>query len=696
MEKYPMNQKLVFRILVKFLVIAGMLFAFGPSTGSLAADEPPTPPSEEQITPPTPAEPLNWNINIEPPPSPAGGLYADLPKNTSGQGDLDTLRQALFADTNQAYYLLAGPAQLMLTGQVTAGDALPLTLETNLSTGYNWQFSEYDQNLLSLEDTSFSRPTAPGSPQKVTFQLKALSSGSTQITLSYRRPFEPDAPFTRKVDIQAPSLSGGLDLSDPNPPALSSEEPLLGPGGSPAVSSQPAPGLPGVFDWRSSGKVTPIKNQSPCGACWSFSTNGAMESSLLIHGKGTQNLSEQYLFDCDNAGYTCNSGGWPEVASEYLKVGGTYKSPQTTSGAVLETAKPWLNGNGTCPIAYAHPYKITGWGYVTGARYGNPTETQLKNAILTYGPVAVEVCAGSVFQAYTGGIYATNESSTCPNNWINHSVMLIGWNDTENTWIMKNSWGTGWGESGYMRIRRGMSKIGFDAVYHTNVTGGTTPGFNTQFNGSAAGWLATYGSWGINSAYYYTTGAPVNHFSSSRYNATYTNVDFQARIYRPGSTNSYTNAIIVRGTPAPLGGTNHGWYKGYYFQYTNNGYYGVWKTSNNTSTALKAWTASSYIVKGGWNTLRVRAVGSQFWYYINGHLVWTGTNSSYPSGYVGLTKYNNPSTSTVSFDWATLTNLSASASPLLTLEQISPEQMRYNNAATSNPSGTDSTRGPAR
>jgi len=676
-----MNHKIVSRIFVTIIIIAGMLLAFVPSTGILAADEPPIPP-------------LTWNINIEPPPSPEGGLYADLPKNTSGQGDLDTLRQALFADTNQAYYLLAGPAQLMLTGQVTAGDALPLTLETNLSTGYNWQFSEYDQNLLSLEDTSYSRPTAPGSPQKVTFQLKALISGSTQITLSYRRPFEPEAPFTRKVDIQSPSLSSGLDISDPNPPALSAEDVPLDVSSAPAISTLPAPGLPTTFDWRSSGKVTPVKNQNPCGTCWAFSSIGAMESALLRFSRGSKDLSEQYLFDCDNEGYTCSSGGWPEIAADYLKVGGKYKAPQTTSGAVMESAKPYLGANGTCPSAYSHPYKITGWGYVTGARYGDPTADQIKNAIYTKGPIAVEVCAGPVFQGYSGGIYATNEISTC-SGWINHSVLLTGWNDTENTWIMKNSWGTGWGESGYMRIRRGMSRIGFDAVYHINVTG-EYPGFNSQFNGNSSGWGTIYGTWGINS-YYYATGSPINHWSSARYGVPYTNFDYQARMYRPGTTNNYSNTLIVRGTPTPFQTSYHRWNKAYFFNYTNTGYYSIWRWMSNGETALKGWTTSPYIVKGGWNTLRVRALGSNLQYYINGHLVWNGTNTSISSGYVGLAKFNNPSTSYIYFDWATLTNLSAAgASPLLTLEQISPEQMRYNNAATSNPSGTDSTRGPAR
>jgi hypothetical protein len=88
----------------------------------------------------------------------------------------------------------------------------------------------------------------------------------------------------------------------------------------------------------------------------------------------------------------------------------------------------------------------------------------IKNAIYNYGPVSAAVCVGPVFEMYRGGIYSTDESSYC-NGSINHAVSLVGWNDAENTWILRNSWGTGWGESGYMRIARGVSNIGYGASY---------------------------------------------------------------------------------------------------------------------------------------------------------------------------------------------------------------------------------------
>ena len=89
-----------------------------------------------------------------------------------------------------------------------------------------------------------------------------------------------------------------------------------------------------------------------------------------------------------------------------------------------------------------------------------PSTTAIKNAIYTYGPISVEVAVDSYFEAYSGGVFNANTAS-----YINHAVVLVGWDDTNGCWIMKNSWGTGWGESGYMRIAYGCDLIGYAAAY---------------------------------------------------------------------------------------------------------------------------------------------------------------------------------------------------------------------------------------
>jgi len=82
---------------------------------------------------------------------------------------------------------------------------------------------------------------------------------------------------------------------------------------------------------------------------------------------------------------------------------------------------------------------------------------------MTYGPISTAVCVGPSFQSYTGGVFETDECTE-----VNHAVVLTGWDDTQGNngvWILRNSWGTGWGEDGYMRIGYGISGVGSCANY---------------------------------------------------------------------------------------------------------------------------------------------------------------------------------------------------------------------------------------
>jgi len=91
----------------------------------------------------------------------------------------------------------------------------------------------------------------------------------------------------------------------------------------------------------------------------------------------------------------------------------------------------------------------------------------LKQALVDHGPLFTTICVGNAFQSYSSGVFETNESSTCPLG-NNHAVVLVGWDDslgTNGAWRMRNSWSTGWGESGYMWIGYGISGIGDYGIY---------------------------------------------------------------------------------------------------------------------------------------------------------------------------------------------------------------------------------------
>jgi hypothetical protein len=110
-----------------------------------------------------------------------------------------------------------------------------------------------------------------------------------------------------------------------------------------------------------------------------------------------------------------------------------------------------------------------------------PTVTALKKAIYDHGPLSVAVCVGTNFQYYRSGVFNANE--TCSGG-VNHAVTLVGWNDDQGTdkgyWILKNSWGTGWGDSGYMNIRYGVSKVGYAANFidFSQCSGPPVPGLD--------------------------------------------------------------------------------------------------------------------------------------------------------------------------------------------------------------------------
>lgn len=105
---------------------------------------------------------------------------------------------------------------------------------------------------------------------------------------------------------------------------------------------------------------------------------------------------------------------------------------------------------------------MAGWEYI-GSPSSTPTVNQIKQAIINYGPVSVAVYVNASFSAYSGGVFTVSEDRQ-----VNHGVVLVGWDDTQGrngVWILRNSWGTGWGEAGYMRIEYGCSRVGYGACY---------------------------------------------------------------------------------------------------------------------------------------------------------------------------------------------------------------------------------------
>jgi cathepsin L len=199
------------------------------------------------------------------------------------------------------------------------------------------------------------------------------------------------------------------------------------------------------FDWRQANAVTPIKSQGGCGSCWAFGTHGAFESSWQIINDETLDTSEQDTLDCSGEG-SCDGGWWAF-------------GDLVDKGTSTEASYSYKGVKGKCNTSVSRPYRAEMWGYV-GAGSSRGDVAKLKEALCRFGPLAVTVKATDAFQAYTGGVFDEFASGD-----INHAVTLVGWDDNKQSWLIKNSWGTWWGESGYMWIAYGCNKIGNDAAW---------------------------------------------------------------------------------------------------------------------------------------------------------------------------------------------------------------------------------------
>ncbi|HQL25078.1 MAG TPA: C1 family peptidase, partial [candidate division Zixibacteria bacterium] len=123
---------------------------------------------------------------------------------------------------------------------------------------------------------------------------------------------------------------------------------------------------------------------------------------------------------------------------------------------------PYTASDAPCACPDPHPYKIRDWAFID-SQSGVPSVGAMKLAIYEHGPISVALAVTSPFHAYSGGVF-----NACSEGTINHAVTLVGWDDTMGdygVWILRNSWGPGWGDNGYMYIAYGCLQVGYGACY---------------------------------------------------------------------------------------------------------------------------------------------------------------------------------------------------------------------------------------
>jgi len=209
--------------------------------------------------------------------------------------------------------------------------------------------------------------------------------------------------------------------------------------------------LASSVDWQRSGKVTPVKDQGQCGACWAFSTTGGLESAWAINNDVLVPMSEQQFVDCATAVNMGCGGGNVKFALDYAS--------RTPAAVALESAYPYIAASsGSCqfaPDSTDYSKIAIPTGYVLGHSNAGegfglaPTVDDMKGALGFY-PVSVAIEADQrSFQAYKSGIL----QSGCGES-LDHAVLIVGYGTDGGVayWRVKNSWGVEWGDSGYIRM----------------------------------------------------------------------------------------------------------------------------------------------------------------------------------------------------------------------------------------------------
>jgi cathepsin L len=222
----------------------------------------------------------------------------------------------------------------------------------------------------------------------------------------------------------------------------------------PGVKLMAVGALPDQVDWREKGYVTGVKDQGQCGSCWSFGTTGTLEGQWFAKTGNLVSLSEQNLVDCDTDWDMGCNGGLPTYAYQYI----------IKNGIDTEKSYPYTARDGNCKFNPAN----VGANMTDFVEIEKDSEDALKTAVATVGPIAVGIDASHFsFQLYSGGVY---DEPRCSSTRLDHAVLVIGYGTEggKDYWLVKNSWGTSWGEDGYIKMSRNLSNqcgIAHDASY---------------------------------------------------------------------------------------------------------------------------------------------------------------------------------------------------------------------------------------
>jgi C1A family cysteine protease len=351
------------------------------------------------------------------------------------------------------------PAALEET--LAEGETVVRTLNINNTGSVSLTFDIHEVN--GGFTPASAKATSTGSEDTSQLGSGPLSNALSWIGVVPDPPSEFEAAPMREAAAEAPPSSTGLlqppmDLSHLTGENLPADR-------MPAI-------LPDEFDWRDrsgTNYVTPVKDQADCGSCYAFGAIGNLESKLLIDGAGTYDFSENNAKECNwrelnNFQYPNPGDYWGSCdGGNPLMIANLFSQ----KGTVQESCDPYQDSDVACKSTCPYRKTALGWRLINGV--GTPDPAVLKQYIYDNGPVITSMYADSTegFNSYDGS-YTIDY--TTPGDAINHCVLIVGWSGSlppvsgsavaADGWIVKNSWGTSWGDDGYFYITYGAANIG--------------------------------------------------------------------------------------------------------------------------------------------------------------------------------------------------------------------------------------------
>ncbi|KAI9558058.1 hypothetical protein GHT06_014811 [Daphnia sinensis] len=255
------------------------------------------------------------------------------------------------------------------------------------------------------------------------------------------------------------------DMSDEEKQSILGAKPTVRRERSVASDSHPVMDrqLPASIDYRTDKCMQPVKDQGNCGSCWAFATIVPIEFNACKKNGTAIAFSEQMLVDCDTYDGGCNGGMYTNAWKYISEKGGVMKS----SAYAYTSGTTGLAGTSCKYSSTAVAAKVTAFGWTMPY----PNATVSMNYLQSDGPLPSAIKILSSIYNYASGVYSDPACIVADEYDVDHAIVIVGYGTTTATsttpatpyWIVRNSWGTGWGQSGYFLIKRGVNMCNIES-----------------------------------------------------------------------------------------------------------------------------------------------------------------------------------------------------------------------------------------